>query len=275
MESVSESSAFSLAWAERILPPFANVLTSRLGFHRITVLRLFCSTMAPIRRYLPHAKSTSKADTLFHRKTLQSSAEANARSVLEGSLSSHAPMERTPKFHLVDQSGRPLDERFGTVVRQLEREFFERFRQVRDPAVIANCVEEAALRVHVHETKRGRVENLRPFFLRVYCNIVKSLLRGPYHTKHEANVPDRELEDRGRFSSTGTAEQTERWLIAREAIERLDEGKQELLRLNALGYNAKEIARKLHTSENNVYTMLHRAREEAKQILNSKRPDQS
>jgi len=37
----------------------------------------------------------------------------------------------------------------------------------------------------------------------------------------------------------------------------------------------EEIARKLHTSENNVYTMLHRAREEAKQILNSKRPEQS
>ena len=184
-------------------------------------------------------------------------------------------MERTPKFHLVDRSGRPLDERFGVVVRQLEREFFERFRQVRDPAVIANCVEEAALRIHIHETKRGRVENLRPFFLRVYSNLVKSLLRGPHHTKHETNVPDRELEQRGRFPCTGTAEQTERWIMAREAIERLDERKQEILILNALGYSAREIARKLHTTENNVYTMLHRAREEAKQILDTHRPDRS
>lgn len=184
-------------------------------------------------------------------------------------------MERMPKFHLVDRSGRPLDDRFGTVVRQLEREFFERFRQVRDPAVIANCVEEAALRIHIHETKRGRVQNLRPFFLRVYSNMVKSLLRGPYYTKHEANVPDRELEEHGQFSCTGTAEQTERWILAREAIERLDERKQELLTLNALGYTAREIARKFHTTENNVYTMLHRARAEAKKILNAHRLDRS
>ena len=182
-------------------------------------------------------------------------------------------MEGAPKFHLVDRSGRPLDERFGTVVRQLEREFFERFRQVRDPAVIANCVEEAALRIHIHENRRGRVENLRPFFLRVYSNVVKSLLRGPYYTKHEANVPDRELEERAQPSRTGTAEQTERWIIAREAIERLDERKQRLLSLNALGYTAKEIALKLHTTENNVYTMLHRAREEAKQILDTHPPE--
>lgn len=184
-------------------------------------------------------------------------------------------MERTSKFHLVDRCGRPLDERFETVVRQLDREFFLRFRQVRDPAVIANCVEETALRIHNHETKRGRVENLRPFFLRVYSNAVKSLLRGPYYTKHEANVPERELEERGQFPRTGTAEQTERWIILREAIERLDERKQELLRLNALGYTAKEIARELHTTESNVYTMLHRAREEAKQILNAHPPEQS
>jgi DNA-directed RNA polymerase specialized sigma24 family protein len=139
------------------------------------------------------------------------------------------------------------------VVRQLEREFFERFRQVRDPAVIANCVEEAALRINIHENKRGRVENLRPFFLRVYSNIVKSLLRGPHHTKHEISVPDRELEARGQSCRTGTAEETERWLIAREAIGQLDERQQELLRLNALGYTGKEIARKLHTTENNGF----------------------
>lgn len=232
--------------------------------------------MAPIRRYLPHAKSTSKADTLFSGKTLQSLAGAIARGVLGAELSGQAAtMERSPKFHLVDPSGRPLDERFGTVVRQLEREFFQRFRQVRDPAVIANCVEEAALRIHIHETKRGRVKNLRPFFLRVYSNLVKSLLRAPHYTKHEANVPDRELEERGPLPRTRTAEQTERWIIAKEAIERLDERKQELLRLNALGYTAKEIARQLHTTENNVYTMLHRAREEAKQILASQRPEES
>jgi DNA-directed RNA polymerase specialized sigma24 family protein len=138
-------------------------------------------------------------------------------------------MERAPKFHLVDQSGKPLDERFGAVVRQLEQEFFHRFRQLRDPAVIANCVEETALRVHIHERKRGRVDNLRPFSLRVFSNVVRSLLRGRHHTKYEAVVSDRVLEARGGFAPTGSAEQAESWIMAREALERLDQRKQEIL----------------------------------------------
>jgi RNA polymerase sigma factor (sigma-70 family) len=180
-------------------------------------------------------------------------------------------MERAPKFHLVDQAGKPLDERFCAVVRQLEQEFFHRFRQLRDPAVIANCVEQTALRVHVHEGKRGRVENLRPFFLRVFSNVVRSLLRGPHHSKYEAIVSDRVLEARGGFARTGSAEQAESWIIAREALERLDERKREMLILDALGYSAKEIARTFGMSESNVYTTLHRAREEAKKVLNAHR----
>lgn len=181
-------------------------------------------------------------------------------------------MERAPKFHLVDECGKPLDERFGTVVRQLEREFFHRFRQLRDPAVVANCVEQTALRVHIHEQKRGRVQNLRPFFLRVFSNVVRSLLRGPYHTKYEAIVSDRILEKRGGVANAGSAEQAERWIIAREALEQLGERKQEILILDALGYSAQEIARAFTMSESNVYTTLHRAREEARRILTSHLP---
>jgi RNA polymerase sigma factor (sigma-70 family) len=181
-------------------------------------------------------------------------------------------MERAPKFHLVDQSGKPLDERFCAVVRQLEQEFFHRFRQLRDPAVVANCVEQTALRVHIHEGKRGRVQNLRPFFLRVFSNVVRSLLRGPHYTKYEAAVSDRVLETRGGFARTGTAKQAEIWIMAREALERLDQRKQEILILDALGYSAQEIAGTFGMSESNVYTTLHRAREEAKKILNTHRP---
>ena len=181
-------------------------------------------------------------------------------------------MEKAPKFHLVDQAGKPLDERFGAVVRQLEQEFFHRFRQLRDPAVVANCVEQTALRVHIHERKRGRVENLRPFFLRVFSNVVRSLLRGPHHTKYEALVSDRILEERGGFARSGSAEQAENWILARQALERLDQRKQELLILDALGYSAQEIARMFAISEGNIYTTLHRAREEAKKILNTHLP---
>jgi RNA polymerase sigma factor (sigma-70 family) len=126
--------------------------------------------------------------------------------------------------------------------------------------------------VHIHERKRGRVENLRPFFLRVFSNVVRSLLRGPHHSKYEAMVSDRVLEARGGLARVGSAEQAESWILAREALERLDQRKQELLILDALGYSAQEIARTFAMSEGNVYTTLHRAREEAKQLLKTHRP---
>ena len=133
-------------------------------------------------------------------------------------------------------------------------------------------MEETALRVHIHERKRGRVDNLRPFFLRVFSNVVRSLLRGRHHTKYEAVVSDRVLEARGGFAPTGSGEQAESWIMAREALERLDERKQEILILDALGYSAHEIARKFGMTQSNVYTTLHRAREEAKKVLNANRP---
>ena len=76
-------------------------------------------------------------------------------------------MANSPKFHLVDGSGNPLDERYQTAAEELEQTFFNAFPQLHDPAVVSNTVEKSARKVARYEQKYGRVDNLPPFFLRV------------------------------------------------------------------------------------------------------------
>jgi RNA polymerase sigma factor (sigma-70 family) len=172
-----------------------------------------------------------------------------------------------PKFHLVDAAGNPLDERFYHVARKLERHFLKVLPHVGDEAVVCNCVEETALKVHTHEQKRGRVNDLTPFFLRVFSNVVKTLLRGPYYTKYELRLPDDELEERAGSTRNGSADDTERRILLNETLRALSEKKRMMLLLDLLGHSAKDIAKRLETTESNVYTTLHRAREEARKLL--------
>lgn len=176
-------------------------------------------------------------------------------------------MSWVPKFHLVDASGNPLEERFQRVARKLERQFFNALPEVGDEAVVCNCVEQTALKVHVHEQKYGRVDDLSSYFLRVYSNVVSTLLRGRYHTKYESTLPDQELEVSAGCSRAGSAEAIERQILIDEILRGLDERKRMMLLLDGIGYSARDIAKRCKTSESNVYTTLHRAREEARKLL--------
>lgn len=176
-------------------------------------------------------------------------------------------MPWVPKFHLVDASGNPLDERFQRVARRLERHFFNALPEVGDEAVVCNCVEQTALKVHAHEQKYGRVQDLSSYFLRVYSNVVSSLLRGRYHTKYESVAPDQKLEIQAGPSRAGSPEAIERQILIDEILRNLDEKKRMMLLLDGIGYSARDIAKRCKTSEGNVYTTLHRAREEARKLL--------
>lgn len=176
-------------------------------------------------------------------------------------------MRWVPKFYLVDAAGNPLEERFQQVARKLERHFFNSLSEIGDEAVVCNCVEQTALRIHTHEQKYGRVDDLSSYFVRVYSNVVSTLLRGRYHTKYESAVPDQELEVRAGPSCAGSAETTERQILLDQILRGLDENKRMMLLLDGLGYSARDIAKRCKTSESNVYTTLHRAREEARKVL--------
>jgi len=177
-------------------------------------------------------------------------------------------MSWVPKFHLVDASGNPLGERFQQVARILERRFFAVQTRVGDAAVVCNCVEQTALKVHAHEEKHGPIEDLAPYFLRSFSNQVSTLLRdGNHHTVKENPMSDQVLELRAGPGHSDSAETIERRIIINQALRNMDKDKRAMLVLNGCGYSAKQIAKRFGTTEGNVYTSLHRAREEARKVL--------
>jgi RNA polymerase sigma factor (sigma-70 family) len=178
-------------------------------------------------------------------------------------------MATSPHFHLVDSAGNPLDERYHTAAGQLEREFFEAFPRI-DPVDVCNAVEESAQKTALYERNHGRVENLKPFLLRVFVNTMKSLLRNGYHALREKPLSAEELQELAVFAHEGNPEQIEIRILAKTALMGLDKEKRELLAARAIGYSGEELARRFNITENHVYVLLHRARQKARAVLLSR-----
>lgn len=173
-------------------------------------------------------------------------------------------MDAAPKFHLVDSDSEPLDERYEEAARELHGAFFNRFPHLTDPAVVSNLVEESALRISNYEKRNGRVKNLPPFFLRTFCNAVKSVFRQGYYRQNKMSLANMKSE----ILSPSEAQLPSADVIAlRTALTTLDERKRTALVLYSQGHTAKEIAQKLGTTEQNAWQILRRARQEVRAIL--------
>ena len=186
-------------------------------------------------------------------------------------------MSWNSKFHLVDDSGEPLGDRFQQIAKKHERQLFAASRKLGyDDAVLCDCVERTAVKVHAHEKKYGPVEDLGSYFLRAFWNEIKKLLRGGnHHTTRERSRTDKELELQAGATLTNSAEAIERHITIEQVFRRLDVKKQKMLWFDGYGHSTKDIAKCFGTTEGNVNTILHRAREEAKkscriQLLNKR-----
>jgi RNA polymerase sigma factor (sigma-70 family) len=173
------------------------------------------------------------------------------------------PQKLSSNLYLIDTTGNPLDERFYAAAEELSGAFFQAFSDLGDPAVVSNAVEESARKIARHERKNGPVKDLPSYFLRTFWNITRSLVRRGYYTKYERAVSDRELEIHAGVAGRNSLD-LERWVAAKEILVTLDERKRTMLILDCQGYSAKEIAKDLKTTEDNVYTTLYRARQEAR-----------
>jgi RNA polymerase sigma factor (sigma-70 family) len=170
-------------------------------------------------------------------------------------------------YYLVDHDGNPLSARYHAAVARLDGAFVRRFPKLSDPADISNAVEEAARRVSSYETRYGEVKNLHAFMIRAYSNIVYSMTRTGYYTCHEASTSDRELEVMAAWKLQRPEHEIETVVLARQALDMLDERKRQLVIMSAEGFTAREISVRMNLSVQNVNTCLHRARAKLKQQL--------
>jgi RNA polymerase sigma factor (sigma-70 family) len=163
-------------------------------------------------------------------------------------------------YYLVDHNGNPLSARYQAAVAQLHPAFVRKFPKFSDPADISNAVEDAARRVAKYEMDHGEVTSLRPFLIRVYTNVVNSMIRGGYYRNCEASTPDLQLEAYVACDFGRVRDNAENVILIGQALKRLDARKRRVLALHAEGFSAREIGGQLGMSERNVNTSLHRAR---------------
>ena len=167
------------------------------------------------------------------------------------------------KFHLVDSSGNPLEERFHAAVKQLEGTLFHGFEELGDPAVISNTIEETATRIAQHEKKYGPVRDLVSYFLRVFTNLARTKVKRGYYTQHETTLSEVQLQQ---HTDQGV-ESIEAHVQLRETLDALESRKRKIAILHATGWGTREIAQLMETSEENIHTILHRIREQIKKLL--------
>jgi DNA-directed RNA polymerase specialized sigma24 family protein len=170
-------------------------------------------------------------------------------------------MPRAPRF----TKGNRLDERFDSVAEDLKQRFLRAFPRLNDPAVVGNLVEESARRMAGRELRHGRVENLKPYFLKVFRKVARELLRRGYGSEI---LIDRE----GLISCAGPAKMgspaaIESWVLIGEILRALDEKKKRILELHIRGYRAREIAQLVGTTEKSVTVYLTRAEAQIKTAM--------
>src|SRR6516165_8618465 len=128
-------------------------------------------------------------------------------------------------YYLVDDQGTPLSTRYQAAVARLHDTFVRGFRRLRDPADISNAVEETARRIARYEAEHGPVRNLQPFFVRVFTNVVNSMVRSGRYPNREMPTPDPELEILAAYGLRRPAEKVENTVLIHQVLNTLDERK--------------------------------------------------
>jgi RNA polymerase sigma factor (sigma-70 family) len=170
------------------------------------------------------------------------------------------------QFHLVDVTGKPLDERYDQAAWQLKRRFFQMFPKV-DPADVCTVVEESAKKTASYEVKHGQIQNLAAFLLRVFVNGMKSLMRDGYYASRQESLSSEELQKLALFAYEGNPRQIEMRVLAEQALRSLDEDKRSLFVAHAAGYSGEELAKAFGISESNVNVTICRSRQKLREIL--------
>jgi RNA polymerase sigma factor (sigma-70 family) len=145
---------------------------------------------------------------------------------------------------LLDEFGQPLNERLRGVLIPLAPRVQRQFPALNDDCVVVEVLEEAGRRLAAREERKGPLDPLQPYAWVVVKRMAALRVR---HDEWVVASATRALDgiapDLDRFAScTGTAEQVEAALLARELEARLTPDERRLVRLKQAGLSTEEIA---------------------------------
>jgi RNA polymerase sigma factor (sigma-70 family) len=169
----------------------------------------------------------------------------------------------------VDDSGRPLAAHIQRVLRDLAPRLQRRFPTLKDPAVVADVLEEAGRRISDHEVRSGSIEKLHGYAWVTVRSVAMSRLRGSAMRVVRSSLESEASQSAlSRVASeTGSAEQIERAILFDEILARLTPDERMVCIWKKAGFSSKEIADRLGHSVGAVDTLFHRIKTKVQRML--------
>jgi RNA polymerase sigma factor (sigma-70 family) len=181
-------------------------------------------------------------------------------------------MESLRKYGLLDEHGKPLDERLLKALSDLLPRFRRRFPAIQDEVEIVEVFEEAARRIEKRERQAGPIEKLRGYAWKALQSIGVSAHRRSTMQVRLKRVESRtgpELVSRVE-ASDGSVEQIEREILLSEIEASLTPEEARIFHLKSLGFSSEEIAKLRGSSVNSVDKVMSRLKQKFRALTPAK-----
>lgn len=178
-------------------------------------------------------------------------------------------MDHMRALGLLDSNGKPLGDRIEHVVIGLLPKLRRRFPTLQDEVALTEVMEEAGRRIANREERGGPLEHLHGYAWVTLRSVATSYLRRPStRLINETLEPEASQARIAMVSATyGSAEEIERAILVREAMEALSEEERLVCAWKTAGFTALEIARFLGRSVVAVDTLFSRAKTKLRMAL--------
>ncbi len=181
-------------------------------------------------------------------------------------------MEQLRKLVLVDEQGRPVDERTLGVLEKLQGRFRKQFRRIQDESVVTTIFEKVAALMARRERASGPLERPYGYAWRALQSIAISNLRGTSIELHRHRAESRDGRDivRRLEAMDGTPDQIERDILMKELVAQMTPEEAFIVAHKMAGHTSAVIAAKLGCAPATVDVAVWRIRQRLRTFVNQK-----
>jgi DNA-directed RNA polymerase specialized sigma24 family protein len=181
-------------------------------------------------------------------------------------------MESLRKLGLLDEQGKPLDDRLLTVLSRLLPWFRRRFPALRDETEVTEAFEEAARRIAKREQRSGQIEKLGGYAKKVLESVgVSAERRGEMQVRFKTVGSRTGPEIVSQLRAwDGSAEQIEQGILLREVEAFMTPEEAWIFHQKALGFSSEDIAKARGSSVNSVDKVMSRLKQKIRALAGLK-----
>lgn len=192
-------------------------------------------------------------------------------------MNQQEPLGALPKLRLLDEAGRPFEERIQAIFLRLEVRFRCRFNTIQDESVLRNLFDRAGQLYFRQEQQGAPIERPEALAWTILNNIGISELRRSEERVINGSVAGIAGEKvlLSLSAGSGTPEQIVNQIYAKQIYAQLSELEQRCATLKTLGFSSGEVASALSMTSASVDKMMQRIRDRFRGTVQAGKNSQS